>query len=148
MAAAAGGEGGGEAGAIAARLALGPRQVGAVLRLLDDGATVPFITRYRQAATGGLDEEAVRAVRDAVEAQRELVKAKRKAVAAVEERAPPASHAQLRRAIEAATDKDALKEILAPFGGGGKRSLAEAARVDGLEPLAQQVRRRTPCPAS
>lgn len=48
-----------------------------MLRLLDDGATVPFITRYRQAATGGLDEEAVRAVRDAIEAQRELVKALR-----------------------------------------------------------------------
>jgi uncharacterized protein len=113
--------------------------VQAVLSLLDDGATVPFITRYRAANTGGLDEVQVRAVRDALVEQRELARAKLKALAVVDERAPPAARAQLHRAIQAAADRETLKDILAPFGGAGKKSLAEAARVDGLEPLALEV---------
>ena len=125
--------------AIAASTSLRVEQVHAVLRLLDEGATVPFITRYRQAVTGGLDEDAVRAVRDAAEAQRDLAKAKRKALQVVAERAPAELQAQLRAAIESAADKESLKEILAPFGGAGKRSLAEAARVDGLEPIALKI---------
>jgi transcriptional accessory protein Tex/SPT6 len=128
-----------EAVTVAARVGLRRQQVQAVLSLLDDGATVPFITRYRAANTGGLDEVQVRAVRDALVEQRELARAKLKALAVVDERAPPAARAQLHRAIQAAADRETLKDILAPFGGAGKKSLAEAARVDGLEPLALEV---------
>ena len=86
--------------------------------------TVPFMARYRTANTGGLDEVQVRAVRDALVEQRELARAKLKALAVVDERAPPAARAQLHRAIQAAADRETLKDILAPFGGAGKKSLA------------------------
>src|SRR5262249_31830420 len=59
---------------LAAELKLRPEQVLACARLLDEGATVPFISRYRKEATGTLDEVAVAAIRDGLEALRELDK--------------------------------------------------------------------------
>lgn len=71
---------------IAQELGLRPAQAGAVIRLLDEGATVPFIARYRKEATGSLDEVAVTAIRDRLAAGRELDKRREAIVASLEER--------------------------------------------------------------
>eukprot|EP01049_Picozoa_sp_SAG25_P011736 SAG25_NODE_1478_length_2942_cov_11.625747_3_plen_118_part_00 len=73
---------------MARSLSLRPGQVSAALSLLDSGCTVPFVVRYRQAATGGLDEHGVRAVQAAAAAHRELLKARQKALAAIDANAP------------------------------------------------------------
>ena len=57
---------------VAARTGLPEKYVAAVIKLLDEGATVPFISRYRKELTGSMDEVAVRAVESALKSQREL----------------------------------------------------------------------------
>ena len=86
---------------IARELALQPGQVAAVLRLLDDGNTIPFITRYRKEQTGSLDEEAIRSIEDRARARRQ-----------VKERA-----ASILRSIESqnALTPELRSEILAAF---------------------------------
>jgi len=59
-------------GRIATELLLSPRQVEAAAALLDDGATVPFISRYRKERTGSLDEVAIASIRDRLEQLRQL----------------------------------------------------------------------------
>ena len=71
---------------IAKELAVKPSQVNAVAALLDEGATVPFISRYRKEATGSLDEVAVTSVRDRLEQLRELDKRREAILKSLEER--------------------------------------------------------------
>lgn len=121
---------------IAARLELPARGVAAVVKLLEEGATVPFIARYRKEATGGLDEVAIRAIQEARTYLVELETRRRAILAEIEKQG--ALTPELARKIRAATTKQALEDLYLPFKP-KRRTRATMARERGLEPLAQRI---------
>ena len=124
---------------IAAELSLKARSVGAVLALIAEGATVPFIARYRKEATGGLDEVQIRAVRDRGQYLQKLDE-RRATVLAEIERQGKLDDA-LRRKIMETTSKGELEDLYAPFKP-KRRTRAVIAKERGLEPLAQLIWRQ------
>ncbi|MBK8166998.1 MAG: RNA-binding transcriptional accessory protein [bacterium] len=119
--------------AIAAELNVPVRQVLATAELLEGGATVPFISRYRKEATGGLDEVAVMAVRDRLEQLAELDKRREAIVKSLEERQLMTE--DLRRGIAGAATLAVLEDLYLPYRP-KRRTRATIARERGLEPLA------------
>lgn len=110
------------------------KHVREVVSLLDEGATVPFIARYRKERTGGLDEVAIQAVRDQLEALRELSRRREAIISSLRER--DLLSADLARDIAGAETLSALEDIYLPYRP-KKRTRAMIARELGLEPLAQ-----------
>src|SRR5919201_5870601 len=125
----------------AAELALTPAQVQATASLLAEGATVPFIARYRKEATGSLDEVAVAAIRDRL-AQLEALDARRQAITSSLEERNLLTDA-LRAALAAAETLTALEDLYLPFRP-RRRTRATVARERGLEPLAEIILRQDP----
>lgn len=119
--------------AIAAELNVPARQVLATAELLDDGATVPFISRYRKEATGGLDEVAVTAVRDRLEQMAELDKRREAIIKSLDERGLMTD--ALRKGIAGAATLAVLEDLYLPYRP-KRRTRATIARERGLEPLA------------
>lgn len=119
---------------IAQRLNLRTSQVEHTVRLLDDGATIPFVARYRKEATGGLDEVAVAAIADENTKLQELQHRKSYILQTIEgqEKLTP----ELRQRIEGSWDATELEDIYLPFKP-KRRTRAQVAREKGLEPLAQ-----------
>ena len=97
---------------IAQELNIRPQQTEAVIRLLDEDATVPFIARYRKEATGSLDEVAVTAIRDRLAALKELDKRREAILASLEERGLLTP--ELRAKVEAADALTVLEDIYLP----------------------------------
>lgn len=122
--------------AVARRTSLPEAGVGAVISLLDEGATVPFISRYRKERTGSLDEVAVRAVETALEAVRELEKRREFVLGAVAEAG--ALTPELRARIEEADTSTDLEDLYAPYKP-KRRTRASIAREKGFEPLAKRI---------
>jgi uncharacterized protein len=122
--------------AIAQQLSLQSSQVQAVAALLDEGATIPFIARYRKEATGSLDEVAVGAIRDRLDQMRELNDRR----AAILKSLAQNGHLtdELRAAVAAAETMAVLEDLYLPFRP-KRRSRAMAAREKGLEPLARTI---------
>lgn len=121
---------------VAARLGLSRRSVEATSRLLDEGATVPFISRYRKEMTGSLDETAIRAIESTLKSVRELFARRdfvRKAITDAQAMTPAIS-ARLDNAVTL-TD---VEDIYAPFKP-KKRTRGTMARDKGLEPLAKMI---------
>lgn len=119
---------------IASELAINVRQVEAVESLLDEGATIPFIARYRKERTGSLDEVVIAAVRDRL-AQLEALDSRREAVLkSLEERGLLTE--ELRLAVGSAATMTALEDIYLPYRP-KRRTRATIARERGLEPLAR-----------
>ena len=118
---------------IAAALGLADKQVRQTLALLDEGATIPFISRYRKEATGGLDEVQVEAVRDRYEKLKETGRRKTTILSTIEEQGKLTP--ELRQRIEACWDNTELEDIYLPYKP-KRKTRAEAARQKGLEPLA------------
>ena len=119
---------------VAERTALPMKYVAAVVKLLDEGATVPFISRYRKELTGSMDEVAVRAVEAALKAQRELEARRdfiREAIANA-----GALDAKTGEALDKAATMTELEDVYAPYRP-KKRTRATIAREKGLEPLAK-----------
>jgi uncharacterized protein len=122
--------------AVARELGLAPAAVAAVVAMLDEGNTVPFIARYRKERTGGLDEVQIRAI----EEQRTYVvelEARRAAIlASVAEQGKltPELEAKLR----AARGKSELEDLYAPYRP-RRKTRASVARERGLDPLAQRI---------
>ncbi|MDE6379030.1 MAG: RNA-binding transcriptional accessory protein, partial [Muribaculaceae bacterium] len=119
---------------VSARTGLPLKGVAAVIKLLDEGATVPFISRYRKELTGSMDEVAVRAVEAALKTQRELEARRdfiREAIANAE-----ALDAKTADALDKASTMTELEDIYAPYKP-KKRTRATIAREKGLEPLAK-----------
>ena len=116
--------------------ALGIRlpQVEATLRLLADGATVPFIARYRKEATGALDEVQIEEIRARHDRLGELAQRKQTILRTIEEQGKLTD--PLRQSIEACWDSTQLEDIYLPYKP-KRRTRAEMARQRGLEPLAQ-----------
>jgi len=121
---------------IAGELALSPGQVRATAELLDGGATVPFIARYRKEATGSLDEVAVTAVRDRMEQLLELDQRRDSILKAMEERGQLTE--DLKEKIQAAETLAVLEDLYLPFRP-KRRTRATIAREKGLEPLARSL---------
>ncbi|MCC6345907.1 MAG: RNA-binding transcriptional accessory protein [Nitrospirales bacterium] len=118
---------------IAKELSLSPKQVRAVALLLEEGATVPFIARYRKEATGSLDEVAITAIRDRLAQLDELDKRREAILAALEERGQLTD--ELKEKILAAETLSVLEDIYLPYRP-KRRTRATIAREKGLEPLA------------
>lgn len=121
---------------IAHELNINPRQAIAAAELLDAGATVPFIARYRKEATGSLDEVAITAVRDRLTDLRELDSRREAILKSLDERSLLTD--ELREKIAAAETMTVLEDIYLPFRP-KRRTRATIARERGLEPLAQSL---------
>jgi uncharacterized protein len=121
---------------IARELNVQPHRVAAAVALLDEGATVPFIARYRKEATGGLDDTQLRALQERLDYLRELEARRSAILASVEERGQltPALRAQ----IEEADTKQRLEDLYLPYRP-RRRTKAQIAREAGLEPLAEAL---------
>lgn len=111
-------------------------RVNATLRLLAEGATIPFISRYRKEATGGLDEVAIFNISERFDALRELADRKLYILQTIE--AQGALTDQLREQIEATYDSALLEDLYLPFKP-KRRTRAQVARENGLEPLAKII---------
>ena len=118
---------------IAKELSIAPGQVKAVAELLDEGATIPFIARYRKEAHGSLDEVAVTTVRDRLTQLRELETRRQAILASLTERELLTD--ELRNGVMAAETMTALEDVYLPYRP-KRRTRATMAREKGLEPLA------------
>ena len=112
------------------------KHVAACLRLLDEGATIPFIARYRKEATGGMDEVTVHAVQKRHQELSELDKRKEYILDVIRERG--ALTAELEERINETLDPVALEDIYLPYKP-KRNTRAQAARALGLEPLAKII---------
>src|SRR5690348_3240762 len=122
---------------IAQGLAVGERQVAAAIALLDEGATVPFIARYRKEATGNLDDTQLRELEERLRYLRELQERRAAILSSIEEQGKLTD--DLRAAIEAAATKQTLEDLYLPYKP-KRRTRAQIAREAGLEPLASGLR--------
>lgn len=121
---------------IATELAVMPQQVTAAVKLLDSGATVPFIARYRKEVTQNLDDTQLRAMEERLQYLRELEERRQTILASIEEQGKLTD--ELRQAIEQATTKQLLEDIYLPYKP-KRRTRAQIAREAGLEPLADAL---------
>lgn len=118
---------------IAAALKLPAHRIENTLKLLQGGATIPFISRYRKEATGGLDEVQISDIHTRYEKLCELAKRKETVLSTIEEQGKLTD--TLRQRIESCWDSTELEDIYLPFKP-KRKTRAEAARQKGLEPLA------------
>lgn len=121
---------------IASEINISPGQVGATVKLLDEGSTVPFIARYRKEATGELDEVIITKIRDRIGQLRELEKRRDAIIKSLEERDLMTD--ELREKIDSAGTMSELEDIYLPYKP-KKRTRATLAREKGLEPLAELI---------
>ncbi|AKC71086.1 Tex family protein [Pandoraea oxalativorans] len=121
---------------IAAELNVQPRQVAAAVQLLDEGATVPFIARYRKEVTDNLDDTQLRNLEERLLYLRELEDRRGAILASIEEQGKLTD--ELRTAIVAAETKQTLEDLYLPYKQ-KRRTRAQIAREAGLEPLAQAL---------
>ncbi|WP_412466415.1 Tex family protein [Pedobacter sp. KLB.chiD] len=121
---------------IAAELKVAEKQVTATVTLLDEGATVPFISRYRKEATGSLDEVEVAAIRDRVLQLRDLDKRREAILKSMNELGKLTP--ELEKKISEAESISLLEDIYLPFKP-KRKTRASVAKEKGLEPLALQI---------
>ncbi len=121
---------------ISRELSLQPGYVKAVADLLEEGGTVPFISRYRKEATGSMDEVAVAKVRDRLAELAELDKRREAILASLVEQGVLTD--ELKGSIEGAKDKAELEDLYLPYRP-KRRTRASMARERGLEPLADAL---------
>lgn len=124
---------------IAEKLQISERQVENTLQLLDDGATIPFISRYRKERTGGLDEIQIADISGEYKRLLDLQKRKETIVGSIEEQEKMTD--ELRRKIEETWSATELEDLYLPFKP-KRRTRAQIARERGLEPLAKMVMSR------
>ena len=110
-----------------------PQQIDAAVQLLDDGATVPFIARYRKEITGGLDDGQLRVLAERLVYLRELEDRRQVILASIKEQGK--LDADLQASILAADSKTRLEDLYLPYRP-KRRTKAQMAREAGLEPLA------------
>lgn len=121
---------------IAQELSVSTKQVEAVIQLLDEGGTVPFISRYRKEMTGSLDEVAVAAIRDRSQQLADLDKRRDAILKSIKEQEKLTP--ELEREINAAETMSKLEDIYLPYKP-KRRTKATIAREKGLEPLAKML---------
>lgn len=121
---------------IATQLSIAETQVKATVQLLDEGATIPFISRYRKEMTGSLDEVQVAAIRDEIERLRLLDKRRESIMVSIESQGKLTP--ELITQIVAAETLSQLEDIYLPYKP-KRRTRATIAREKGLEPLAELI---------
>ena len=121
---------------IASELNVSPRQVQATVTLLEGGATVPFIARYRKEATGSLDEVSITSIRDRWHQLQELEKRRAAVLDSLKEQGKLTK--ELEEKVLAAETMTVLEDIYLPFRP-KRRTRATVAKEKGLEPLAQLI---------
>ncbi|OIQ91376.1 hypothetical protein GALL_267100 [mine drainage metagenome] len=121
---------------LAAEIAAKPAQIAAAIALLDEGATVPFISRYRKEATGGLDDTQLRLLEDRLRYLRELEERREAIIASITEQGKMTP--ELLKAVSLATDKTHLEDLYLPYKP-KRRTKAQIALEAGLEPLANDL---------
>src|SRR5688572_8712474 len=131
-------------GHLARDLNLPADKVDRTVALLDEGNTVPFITRYRKDLTGGLDEEQIRAIQSRIGKVRQLAERKQTILKTIE--AQGKLTPELAEQIQNATTPKRLEDLYLPYKP-KKQSLASIAREKGLEPLAIEIVESQPAAA-
>lgn len=121
---------------LAAELKVRPAQVNAAVELLDGGATVPFIARYRKEATDGLDDTQLRDLESRLGYLRELEERRAAVIKSIDEQGKLTP--ELRAAVEAAPTKQELEDLYLPYKP-RRRTKGMIAREAGLEPLADRL---------
>ncbi|MEJ5209128.1 Tex family protein [Denitratimonas sp. CY0512] len=121
---------------IATDIAAQPAQVTAAIALLDEGATVPFIARYRKEVTGGLDDTQLRLLEERLSYLRELEDRRAAVIASIEEQGKMSD--ALRADLLAADTKARLEDLYLPYKP-KRRTKGQIAREAGLEPLADAL---------
>ncbi|MCA1773533.1 MAG: RNA-binding transcriptional accessory protein [Halomonas sp.] len=121
---------------LADELSVRPEQVAATVELIDGGATVPFIARYRKEVTGALDDSQLRQLDERLRYLRELEERRIAILAAIDEQGK--LDATLKVAIDTAQTKQRLEDLYLPFKK-KRRTKAQIAREAGLEPLADAL---------
>ena len=121
---------------IAEELGVREQQVTATVELLDDGATVPFIARYRKEITGSLDDSQLRTLEDRLRYLRELEDRRATVLKSIDEQGKLSD--ELRQAITEADTKNRLEDLYLPYKP-KRRTKAQIAREAGLEPLADAL---------
>ncbi|WP_460274078.1 Tex family protein [Celeribacter sp. ULVN23_4] len=122
---------------IATDIAASQTQVSAAIGLLDEGATVPFIARYRKEVTGGLDDTQLRLLNDRLSYLRELEARRVTILKSIEDQGKLTD--ELKRAIAGAESKSTLEDIYLPYKP-KRRTKAMIARENGLEPLLDAIK--------
>ncbi len=123
-------------GQLANEIKIRPEQVRAAVELIDGGATVPFIARYRKEATGGLDDIQLRELEARLAYLRELETRRTAVIKSIEEQGKLTP--ELRLALEAAATKQELEDLYLPFKP-KRRTKGMIAIEAGLEPIANQL---------
>ena len=123
-------------GLLASELGVRPAQITATVQLLDEGATVPFIARYRKEATGGLDDTVLRNLEARLIYARELEARRSSILESIYSQGKLT--AELRSEIDAADSKQRLEDLYTPYKP-KRRTRAQIAREAGLEPLADAI---------
>ena len=121
---------------IATEISANPRQVAAAIALLDEGATVPFIARYRKEVTGGLDDTQLRMLEERLRYLRELEERRAAIIASITEQGKMTP--ELLQAVSTAEDKTRLEDLYLPYKP-KRRTKAQIAIEAGLEPLATDL---------
>ncbi len=121
---------------IARELSVSDHQVEATVALLDEGATMPFISRYRKEVTGSLDEVQIATIRDRILQLRDLDKRRESILATIEEQGKLTE--ELKEKILAAETMAELEDLYLPYKP-KRKTRASIAREKGLEPLADQI---------
>ena len=117
---------------VASELKFGESQVENTIKLFDEGATVPFIARYRKEVTGNLDEEQIRDVIEKVTYYRNLEKRKEEVLRLIEEQGKLTD--ELKKSIESAKKLQEVEDLYLPYKK-KKKTKADVAKEQGLEPL-------------
>ena len=117
-------------------LGIEEKRISAVLKLLEEGATIPFIARYRKDATGALDEESIRLIEEKYQYQVNLLKRKEDVERLIDEKGLLTD--EIKESIKKATKLVEIEDIYRPFKEKKKTKATEAIK-NGLEPLAKAI---------
>ncbi len=118
---------------LANQLGIGFNQVKSTVHLLDEGSTIPFISRYRKEVTGNLDEVDIERIKNGIERLRDIEQRKQTILSTIEEQGKLTD--DLRKRIEECWDSNTLEDIYLPYKP-KRKTRATVARERGLEPLA------------
>jgi uncharacterized protein len=129
---------------IAKDISVRPDQVQSVIELLDDGNTIPFISRYRKEKTGSLDEEQIRNISELVDKYRALDDRRSTIIASIEKQEKMTD--ELRGSIDAAMTLNELEDLYLPYKP-KRRTRAMIAKENGLQPLADYILQQAYQPA-
>ncbi|WP_020528400.1 Tex family protein [Flexithrix dorotheae] len=121
---------------VSKELGISDKQVASTIELLDQGATIPFISRYRKEVTGSLDEVAITSIRDRIGQLRDLDKRKETVLKSIEEQGKLTD--ELKDKIDKTETMSELEDLYLPYKP-KRRTKATIAREKGLEPLATKI---------